>query len=143
MSIIEWNDSLSVGIQRFDDDHKRLVKLISSVYCNFIDGVSTARSEEILNELVVYTHTHFRAEEHVMAKLAYPEVQKHKDEHKHFTDRVFHLKQLYDSGIRTIEKELLVFLNGWVSFHIMKADKELSKYIYEHLREHKVITTGD
>jgi hemerythrin-like metal-binding protein len=137
-----WDDSLSVGIQKFDDDHKRLVTLINSVYLNFIDGVSAEKSEEILNELVAYTDYHFRAEEHVMTKLEYPEAQKHKDEHKHFTDRVLHLKQLYESGILTIDKELLVFINGWVSFHITKADVELSKFIYEHIRENKMKTAG-
>lgn len=134
MPIINWNDGLHVGISRFDEDHKRLIGLLNQVYDNFIDGVSEAKAEEILNELVAYTFYHFQAEEHVMAKVEYPEMQKHRDEHQHFTDRVNHLKSLYDSGIRTLDKEMLVFLKGWISFHILKGDVELSRFIYSYSR---------
>jgi hemerythrin len=134
MPIINWNDGFHIGIKKFDNDHKRLIELLNRVYDNFIDGVSDNNAGEILEELVAYTKYHFGAEEHVMEKLDYPEMQKHKEEHLHFTGRAHHLKNLFDSGIYNLDSEMLLFLKGWLSFHILRSDAEFSKFIYYQLK---------
>jgi hemerythrin len=57
MAMIEWNDSLSVYIEKIDRQHKGLIDMVNRVYDLMIDGgnnksrIMEIISEDILNFL--------------------------------------------------------------------------------------------
>ncbi len=88
MPFVEWKPEFSVGIERFDDDHRRLFLLLNQVHMSMSGTVSILALRFILGDLVWYTQTHFRAEEVLMKRCGYPDLAAHRAEHNRFTERV-------------------------------------------------------
>jgi hemerythrin len=61
--LIEWEDIYSVGIEEFDNDHKKLIELINRLHQAMLDKKAKEVLGEIINELVDYTIYHFNKEE--------------------------------------------------------------------------------
>ena len=81
MAIIKWEQNLSVGVDKFDTHHKKLVDLINKLH----DAMSTGKGAEtigsVLDDLIKYTQYHFAEEEKLMTLHKYPDLEKHKAEH--------------------------------------------------------------
>jgi hemerythrin len=125
---MEWNDKLSVGIEEIDDQHKALVELLNQLHTAIHEKHGTAACMEILDKLVEYTRVHFTVEESLMRILSYPEYEDHHEEHDKLIRQVVELQQKLKSGKANISFELLHFLRGWLSHHILETDKAYVPY---------------
>lgn len=72
MSLFAWNEKYSVNIQEIDDQHKRLIGLVSQLHGAMQQGKGKEVMDKILKELIQYTRTHFAAEERIMKVNGYP-----------------------------------------------------------------------
>lgn len=124
MGFLDWNDSYSLGIAEIDMQHKKLVFLIVKLY----EAMSQAKANDvvgtILNELVMYTKTHFSTEEKYFAKFAYVDKANHELEHKKFVAKINDFKEKFDSGKVGVSIQLMNFLKDWLVHHIMKTDRQ-------------------
>lgn len=81
MPLMEWNEKLSVGVQQFDSEHKKLVGMVNDLF----DAVQAGRGKDILGPildgLIGYTKTHFANEERYMTQHGFPGLAAHKAEH--------------------------------------------------------------
>ena len=130
MSLMEWNDKLSVGVQLIDDDHKRLVGMVNELH----DAVKAAKGKEalgkVLDGLVSYTKTHFGHEEVEMAKFKYPKAPEHIKEHVNLTKQVLDVQAKYKAGNHAVlSMEVMAFLRDWLLKHIQASDKALGDYL--------------
>jgi hemerythrin len=71
---------------------------------------------------------HFTVEESLMRILGYPEYEDHHEEHDKLIRQVVELQQKLKSGKANISFELLHFLRGWLSHHILETDKAYVPY---------------
>ena len=71
MSFIKWSEDYSVGIEKIDMQHKKLVSYINELHDAMKDGQSNSVIGDILNKLVKYTKEHFSTEEEYMQKYNY------------------------------------------------------------------------
>ena len=78
---IAWNVSLSVGVDKFDAHHRKLIGLINKLYLNMEEGAGVDVLKETLSELVSYTDYHFSAEEEAFAQFGYPQMESHIEQH--------------------------------------------------------------
>lgn len=129
MALIEWNDDLSVGVALFDNQHKKLVEQLNTLHAAMLEGKSTDVLGSIFKELSDYTGYHFASEEDAFFKYGYPETDVHIDEHSKLLNKVADLCTQYKKGTLVVSIELLDFLRGWVSDHIMKTDKKYSSFL--------------
>ena len=67
-----WNDSYSVGVKAFDEQHKKLFALVDDLHEAMVAGKARTITGQILNEMVEYTRQHFSAEEKMLQKYDYP-----------------------------------------------------------------------
>jgi hemerythrin-like metal-binding protein len=81
--------------------------------------------DPIVEELVSYSEYHFSAEEQYMRTIGYKDLDKQIVEHKAFTDRALHLRQVADKDDFELTKELIVFLGNWLLHHVMEEDKKI------------------
>jgi hemerythrin-like metal-binding protein len=132
MFYIDWDDSLSVGVQQFDDHHKYLVCLLNKTYnactCDNMEEVLTS----ILAELVEYSKYHFAAEENLMMSHDYSEFEFHKIEHRAFCEKIMQINQDFHEIKRNPSITLIdvaMLLGNWLSQHILKADKRFGMCI--------------
>ncbi len=132
MSLMEWTESMSVGVTQFDDEHKKLIVLINDLF----DAVQAGRGRQalgsVLDELVDYTKTHFSHEEHNLKKFNYPDFAAHKKEHDVLTKQVIDIQRKYHGGATAmLSMEVMSFLKSWLINHIQGTDSRYTAFLNE------------
>jgi hemerythrin len=120
---IKWNATFSVGIEKIDAQHKKLVDLINRLYAAFIDKRENEEMSLILNELVEYTIYHFTFERTFFPGLKTAEIQEHTLQHDNFVKKIKEFQVRFQKNEVPITASLINFLRDWLTNHIMKTDK--------------------
>jgi hemerythrin len=130
MSLVEWNEKLSVGVSIIDDEHKKIVAMLNELY----GAIQSKQTEEalgkVLDGLVAYTASHFNHEEALFAKTGYAGAAEHKKEHASLTEQVLAAQKRYqESATGTLPIEVLNFLRKWLLTHIHCTDKKYGPHL--------------
>lgn len=133
MPLIEWNDFLSVKIEKFDSQHKKLISLLNDLYEAMKSGKGSGVIEKVLADLIDYTDYHFTSEEEAFEKYNYAYTEEHKKEHLELMNTAFDLQDKYKKGKALVTVKTLQFLNDWVKNHIKKSDKKYSEFFKDKL----------
>lgn len=124
MALMTWSPKLSVGVDRFDQEHKALVDMLNALH----DGMLKAEAKEtmgpLLKKLVQYTRHHFASEEDAFKEHHYPQALSHKIEHDHLRRKAEDLLRAYESGKTGLSAETLKFLKDWLTNHILGTDMQ-------------------
>lgn len=126
---IMWDDSLSIGNEYIDEQHKLLIELIKN-----IPESMTSYDPDILCGALEYAATHFSDEEAFMEEVGYPGLEEQKHLHKKLT-RV--LKN-YERSYRTGKADLYSFkqfMFQWIQNHMMDEDRKIGGFLREQARE--------
>lgn len=130
-SLMEWNDSLVLGITSIDQQHRKLVEMINDLYDGFQSGRGREAMARVFGGLIEYTANHFAHEESIFDRTGYPQTDAHKREHQALVKKVLDLKAKFEDGDQNIfTQDLMLFLKNWLVNHIMGTDK---KYV-PHLK---------
>jgi len=129
MPLITWNNNLSVNVKGLDLQHQKLINSINQLHDAMTKGQSNQQLSGILNDLIVYTKTHFKSEEDLFVKYNYPEKQKHKEAHDGFVNKIEEFKTNFNEGKTSLSLDLMSFLNKWLIEHIKKMDKSYSDFL--------------
>lgn len=128
MALIEWDDSLKLGIAVVDRQHERLVGIINRLQEAMLEGRGAEVISGILDELIIYTATHFSMEEKYFAQFDYSDAEEHKREHDALIEKVNAFANDFEHALRdakpTLAKELLQFLQIWWRYHMMETDSK-------------------
>jgi hemerythrin-like metal-binding protein len=124
MAFIDWTEKLSVGVARYDEQHKKLIEIINRMHEAMRKGQGKAILDQVLGELVEYTQKHFADEEKSFDTYAYPDKEAHVKEHRDLIDQVVALKKKMDAGDLFVPVELMEMLRSWLSKHILETDKK-------------------
>lgn len=128
MNQIKWTKELSVGIDKIDQQHMKLIAIINKVQSMFESNKSKNQLEEVLNELVEFARIHFTTEEEYFIKWNYPYTEEHKAEHGRLILKVLQFKDKFDkTGVKIIP-DLLNFLKDWLENHLKKHDFKYANY---------------
>ena len=131
MALFDWDPRFSTGIDKFDEEHKKLIGLIRDLNKIASDGTGSDEVGGVLDELVSYTETHFASEEAAMEAHDYPDFVAHKGKHVGFVTRLGELRRGFAAGEELITLEVLSFLQEWVAAHIMEEDKRYGPFLSE------------
>ncbi len=129
MAFFGWKDEYSVGIKKFDEQHKRIVGYLNELYEAMKGGKGKDALGEVLTGLLEYTRTHFLAEESLMKLYDYPGLDEHRMKHEKMANHVAVLAGKYKSGELTSPIQITNFLKDWLGKHIMKTDKEYAPFL--------------
>ncbi|MGE5302356.1 MAG: bacteriohemerythrin [Alphaproteobacteria bacterium] len=129
--IIEWDESLSVGIKKIDMQHQELVKIINCLVENETASGDSEPIAQVLDRMTQYAVYHFETEEALMLQYNYPDYESHRDDHTQFKMKTakFCLDAL--QGKETLPDELLSYLRDWLTNHILKTDMKYKPYFLE------------
>ncbi len=134
MAFIDWTDDLSVGVERFDSQHKRLVSMINELHEGMRARKGREAVDKVLDGLVEYTRTHFSAEEAAFSTHGYAEAQPHAREHSDLLAKVAELHEKHHKGTLFVSVEVLDFLAEWLKTHIMQTDKRYGPFLAGKVR---------
>lgn len=128
---VEWKDEYSVGIESIDRQHKKLIALINSLQTAVNYSTGAEYEQEALDALVDYTKTHFKYEEDLMEKNAYPDFTTHRAEHELMISRVEQVLAEYRRNPDAAMQDAIDFLRDWLINHINGTDKQYSKFLVD------------
>ena len=137
-----WTPELSVGVASIDDDHKRLFQLFYEAHL-----MSQEDDYELLyklsNELLLYTESHFKREEAVIAASNYPHCEEHFSTHNTIIKQLQQTLEQIADGKQSIA-EFITFFKDWFVDHIKGTDQNISQYTKgcEQEIEQALITAG-
>lgn len=131
LPLIEWNDSLSVGIPSIDAQHQRLVAILNTLKASEVSGANTERLEQLLNELAEYTVYHFDTEERLMAAHGYPDLIEHRASHQTLLAQVGQFRADFAAGNSKLTARLFLFLRTWLNGHIRGTDRAYGPFFAE------------
>ncbi len=135
--VFEWKDSLSVGVEEIDDQHKELIKRVDDLATSIQKNKGRDRIFHLLNFMEDYTEFHFQSEEKYMERFDYPGTDDHRGEHLRFMDVVARLKGKFkEKGRREdFAMEIQQFLIDWLILHIQNTDSEMGAFLKEKVDE--------
>ncbi|MBB5189628.1 hemerythrin [Silvimonas terrae] len=129
-TLVQWDDSLSVGIQEIDEQHKVLVNLLNELYEAIHRHQGRVASVDILGRLADYTRIHFTVEESLMRILGYPDYEEHKQHHEILISDLHAFQKRVEAG-DAVTFELLHFLRNWLTHHIQEGDTRYASFFLE------------
>lgn len=129
MGIVSWKDEYSVGIQRFDDDHRLLFHLINLVHDGMKAGAGHEVAGPVLEQLDRYTREHFGREEAELRRTAYPGLADHVAQHRAFQRRVAELRAAHAEGRLSVPGDLGRTLKDWLVQHISSSDQAYAPHL--------------
>jgi hemerythrin len=128
MPFVTWSPNMTVGVKKFDDQHKRLFDLINSLHDAMGQGKGQVSMQKTLEELVAYTKTHFADEEREMKRTGYPGLDKQIVEHGLFVEKVSDLAAKHQKGMIGLAVDTMEFLSSWLKKHIAVLDKQYADH---------------
>lgn len=128
---IVWTESLSIGIEAIDNQHKELLLRFDMLLNACQAGQGIKELKRLQGFLEDYVVTHFNDEETLQRRHNYPDQEAHHAEHLYFIDRISKLKEeTSKEGISTHHViETVNLLLKWLLNHISKVDTKLGAYI--------------
>jgi hemerythrin len=132
MALVTWSDKLSVGVKSIDTQHTVLFNSINELHAAMLKGQARTVVGGLLCDLLVYTRSHFSAEEALMASTGYPGLPVHHAKHIHLTKQVEEYVARFEKGDITLSHHLASFLSDWLLTHIQQTDREYGPWLNEH-----------
>jgi hemerythrin len=128
---IVWRDSLAVGVEAIDNQHKELLLRFDSLLTACQGGQGIAELKKLLIFLEEYVLTHFRDEEALQRQHRYPDYEAHLAEHRYFIEQIDALKaETQKEGVSTHHViETNSMLLKWLLNHISKVDTKLGAFL--------------
>jgi hemerythrin len=119
-----WSDALSVKVSKIDDQHKRLVTMVNTLYREMVDKKGLGAQRTTIEEMVQYAATHFTLEEELMEKFKFEGLGEHRKAHDAFRAKAAELRQKSQEQTFIMTIEIVNFLKDWLQKHIGGVDRQ-------------------
>ena len=127
MTVLQWREEFSVGIEEVDHEHRELIELIRSLQQDLQAGADIDRIIEVLGEIYNQIAAHFALEEKMMRKTHYAALADHKEDHETLLDDLRDIMdEVEDDGVLD-ESQLTDDLDRWFSDHFKTHDAKLHR----------------
>jgi methyl-accepting chemotaxis protein/hemerythrin len=127
--VLEWDPSFATGVERYDNAHKVLFKMVNDLH----DAMQQKRSKEVIGQILTglaeYTASHFADEERIFSQTHYPDEVQHKQLHKKLVDQVGMLLGKFNAGEPLSAPEVIGFLQDWLTNHIKGVDRKYGPHL--------------
>ena len=119
-----WDESIKLGLDKIDREHKCLISYMNKVY----DYVEEKRGKEkillALGQLRDFAQHHFTEEENHMKTVSFPEIVEHQKIHQEFLVVLDKTRDHYASnGKVDLPDSFFSFLETWLYSHIRSVDR--------------------
>ncbi len=132
IEIFPWNPNFETGIDKIDEQHKKLVDLINRLAMHLANRSSETELNRTFDELADYADYHFRSEEGVWSQFLEndPAYGSHLTTHHSFIDDVLLLKENGNGRVLDdVIYDIVAFLSKWLAYHILDTDKRMAETV--------------
>lgn len=133
MAMMQWDDSLSVGVDLIDEQHKSLIQRLNDMSEAVAQRQGEFETTRTLRFLIEYADFHFSCEEGHMEATGFPGLGQQQREHARFRTTLANLKQDYEEegSTKGLAKALDTFLGTWLARHIQGIDRQFAGFLAE------------
>jgi len=128
MEKLYWKDEYSVGVEKFDRQHRHLFEILNKLIVRSAESLDLKLASETLTEMLNYAKEHFRDEEELMREYGYPEIELHKEQHAYFIETTAELSVNALNKQSMVSHEIAEFLKLWWTTHILKVDMKYKDF---------------
>ena len=125
MSLINWRDEFSIGIDAIDHEHREMIALINDLDVAMQDQASHGAVVATLGEILVRIAAHFALEEKITRNAAYTGYSAHKQDHELLLDSLLNVIDAVDDDGHYDRDALSRILDAWFSEHFRTHDARL------------------
>lgn len=122
-------DFLHLGIKTIDLQHQKFFQLLVELRLYNQSKEDNLAIYNIIEEFTEYTIYHFNAEEKIMSKINFPDIDEHLQQHEMFIKKIDNFKTAYEYQSRMLSEQILFFLQKWFLVHIQEYDAKYVNYI--------------
>lgn len=133
MTDIQWEEVYNTGVKEIDIQHRQLVRYVNDLNRAILQRNSQG-TEQVIDELINYTRTHFAFEETLMKDANYEFFAAHQRVHELFTARVMRYKRRFDHD-ENVAPELYNLLKRWLINHIQHDDQNFASVVKRQREE--------
>lgn len=123
MPTIPWDDTILLGIDIIDDDHKFILSRINSFILAIEDGKNFATIRDAFREMEQSIFQHLAFEEGLLQKAGYTGFDGHKATHDRLTDE---LEQIWDDMLADPSFQpnaaARAWIESWLFVHVRNED---------------------
>ncbi|MDJ0709409.1 MAG: bacteriohemerythrin [Woeseiaceae bacterium] len=127
MSLINWRDEFSVGVDAVDHEHREMIDLINALDDAMEKEAEYIRIVETLGEIYARIAAHFALEEKLMRDARYSALASHKQDHEVLLDELLDVIDSVDADGRYDRADLARTLELWFSDHFRTHDAKLHR----------------
>jgi hemerythrin len=131
MKKMQWQDSLSVGIDIIDNQHKQWIQHFNNAAEAVSANQNPTQISKTLGFLIDYTEAHFSTEEKYMTENNYAGLQEHRGKHDELRSTLSNLvKDFEEEGVTPRLAEAIdSFLGNWLLQHIKEIDTKFGSFV--------------
>jgi hemerythrin len=127
MSVLQWRQEFSVGIEEVDHEHRELINLIRGLQEHLAEGADTEQVIDVLGEIYAQIAAHFALEEKMMRRTHYPSLADHKEDHETLLDDLRDIMDEVEDDGTLDQAQLTDDLDRWFSDHFRTHDAKLHR----------------
>jgi len=125
---LPWTLDLQIGIKQFDLEHREMVDIVNRLHTLMVVKRDRLGADQLTEDLVRVTRTHFTNEEALLAELGYPECEAHFREHSNLIEELRDLQRQFRDG--TISALVTPkFLKKWLLEHLEHTDRKYVAFL--------------
>lgn len=129
MEKIVWSSQFSVGVEKLDNQHKKIIGIINRLISNSEQSPSSELIQETLAEMREYSLEHLQDEEQILFENDYPDMVNHKEQHGHYIERLNDFLTNPMENNDQLYSNLLAFLRVWWVRHILEEDMKYKMFL--------------
>lgn len=122
---VVWKASFAVDIPTIDEEHRRLLGMMSELHDAMIHGESDERLRRLHAHLAAYAAVHFSCEEDLLEGVQFPTRAAHRKQHAWFIDKLRTLEVARSEASRAT----LASMKDWFVDHICYTDKAFATWV--------------
>lgn len=128
--LLLWTENLRVGVEEFDEDHKKLVAMVNALHGAIEAGSSSKMLKRVLDDLEHYAWRHCTCEEVAFLETGYADAAAHTAEHDELRQMIAKMKQRRDQGTDAqLSVDVMNLIYVWITNHIYCSDRKYSEFV--------------
>jgi hemerythrin-like metal-binding protein len=129
--LLVWTENLTVGVEEFDQEHKKLIAMVNELHGAIEAGNSKETLGIVLDQLEDYARHHCLREELLFIKTGYPDAPAHMKEHDELRQMLAGMRERHESGLGArLSVEVMDFIYGWLTNHICCTDRKYTEHMH-------------
>ncbi|MBF0190954.1 MAG: bacteriohemerythrin [Magnetococcales bacterium] len=124
-----WDGAFNIQILEMDTHHKTLLEIANAIMEILRHGEDHGSLESTFESLTDYTEYHFKAEEQLMERYAYPDLKRHQEKHRLLVQQVLEYRSQLQEQAALQQTDFKGFFTQWLVRHILNDDLQYGHFL--------------